>query len=497
MIGSEKLQRIWHHWLTMSKSNIVWMSLTIGAVIGAGHLPAAETIARDIAEFDTAVKTARAGDTIILESGEWRDADLWFKAYGAESKPITLKARAPGKAVLTGNSRLRLGGGHLVVEGLWFRDPTPTNGEVIEFRIDSKLHASHCRLTNCVISNDQLATAKTKSARWVSLYGGHNRVDHCRFAGKLGEGTTLVVWLVYEAEGHHRIDHNHFSHRPPLGKNGGETIRIGDSATSLRDAHCIVERNLFERCNGEGEIVSNKSCANTYRQNAFLECEGALTLRHGHHCLVEGNWFFGNHQRMTGGVRIIGDDHRVLNNYFENLEGDEYRCALTFMNGIPDTPLNGYSQVQRALVAFNTFVDCKHSIFIGKKHDKKGTLPPIDTVIANNIVLSEKRTLIETGCDIAGIRWTGNITWGKALGIPPQDGIHWKNPKLEKHAAALWRPSNDSPVIDAAAAIKEFPKQDIDGQPRSDRFDVGCDEHSDAPKTIRPPSRNEVGPSWR
>lgn len=466
-------------------------------VFGVGQALAGEFSARDIAQFEAAVKTARAGDAIVLESGEWSDVDLRFKAYGTESKPITLKARSPGAVIFTGASRLRLGGDHLIVDGLWFRDPHPTDSEVIEFRIDSKLHASHCRLTNCAITSTHPADKGSRSARWVSLYGAHNRVDHCRFAGKLDEGTTLVVWLGYEAEGHHRIDHNHFDHRPPLGKNGGETIRIGDSASSLRDAHCIVERNLFERCNGEGEIISNKSCANTYRQNAFLECEGALTLRHGHRCLVEGNWFFGNHQRMTGGVRIVGDDHRVLNNYFENLEGDEYRCALTLMNGIPDTPFNGYSQVKRALVAFNTLVDCKRSILIGMSHDKKCTLPPADTWIANNIVLSEKRPLIEAAADISGIRWTGNITWGKALGIPPQDGIHWQNPKLEKHAAALWRPSNDSPVIDAAAAIKQPPKQDIDGQLRSDRFDVGCDEHSDAPKTIRPPSRNEVGPSWQ
>lgn len=470
---------------------LVWI------VAGACCASASEIVARDSAGFDAAVMAAKAGDTLILETGEWKDVVFRFNARGTPSKPITLKARAPGQTVLTGRSQLRLRGDHLIVEGVWFRDPDPSIGDVIEFRIDSKLHASHCRITNCAITNTRPAAVEQKDSRWLSLYGAHNRVDHCRFDGKTNGGATLVVWLGYAVEGYHQIDHNHFGHRPPLGRNGGETIRIGDSATSLRDSHCVVERNRFERCNGEVEIVSNKSCANVYRRNTFLECEGALTLRHGHRCLVEGNWFLGNHQRMTGGVRIVGEDHRVLNNYFENLAGDEYRCALTFMNGIPDTPLNGYSQVKRALVAFNTFVDCAHSIFIGMRHDRKCTLPAIDTLIANNIVLSDKHPVVEAATDISGIRWVGNLMHGRELGVPPQDGIRWQDPLLVKSADGIWRPAPESPSTGTAVNIPQPPTIDIDGQSRQGRLHAGCDQHSSAPVTIRPVSREEIGPSWK
>ena len=58
----------------------------------------------------------------------------------------------------------------------------------------------------------------------------------------------------------------------------------------------IVEDNYYEHCDGEAEIISNKSCENIYRRNTFVECKGAL-MRHGNRCTAEGNWFFGHGRR--------------------------------------------------------------------------------------------------------------------------------------------------------------------------------------------------------
>lgn len=456
---------------------------------------AAGTLVKTVAEFDAAVMAASPGDTIILAEGEWKDVDLKFKAAGVVEKPITVKAEIPGKTILTGSSRLRLGGEHLVIEGLWFRDPAAESGEVIEFRIDSKLHASHSRATNCAVTSSTSAK-KQKGSRWVSMHGTDNRVDHCWLEGKTSEGATLVVWLGFEPEGRHRIDHNFFGPRPVLGKNGGETIRIGDSKTSLRDARCIIERNWFDRCNGEGEIISNKSCSNIYRQNLFSECEGALTLRHGHRCLVEGNWFRGNGRKLTGGVRIIGEDHRVVNNYLDGLRGDEFRSGITFMNGIPDTPLNGYSQVKRAFVAFNTLAGCEHPILIGMTDDKKCSLPPAGSVIANNIVVAETSPPVEAMSDASGIRWVGNLMSGPRW-EHAGDGIRWADVKLEKQKDGVWRPAAGSPAIDSAVKVDGSPQSDIHGQPRDAKPDAGCDESSPSPATIKMMTRAEAGPDWK
>ena len=92
-----------------------------------------------------------------------------------------------------------------------------------------------------------------------------------------------------------------------LGVNGGETIRIGTSANSMESSRTIVENNTFKNCDGEIEIISNKSANNIFRNNLFLESKGSLTLRHGNNTLVEGNVFLGNNVSKTGGIRVINE----------------------------------------------------------------------------------------------------------------------------------------------------------------------------------------------
>jgi poly(beta-D-mannuronate) lyase len=376
----------------------------------------------NVKELDVAVKNLKPGDKLILKPGEWRDAQLRFRGTGTDAAPIVLAAAEPGKVILTGTSTLRIGGEHLVVEGLFFKDPDPSVSDLIQFRIDSDELAYNCRMTNCAViaarNNGEL-----RESRWLGLHGRENRVDHCAFKGKPDKGTTFVVWLGNGSDGQHIIDHNYFGPREPLGDNGGETIRVGDSKTSMLNANCLVEKNLFERCNGEAECVSNKSCGNIYRENTFLEVSGALTLRHGNGCLVEGNIFIGNEARGTGGVRIIGEDHVVRGNFMENLTGDDGRSAISLMMGIPNSPAHRYFQVKRALIENNVMVDCKHSILIGLKNSKDAILPPIETVLRGNSAVSPKHEIIEARCDISGIVWEDNHFSGKALGIDDLPGI--------------------------------------------------------------------------
>ena len=57
----------------------------------------------------------------------------------------------------------------------------------------------------------------------------------------------------------------------------------------------------FERCNGENELISNKSSGNIYRYNTLVDSPGAqLSLRHGNDCLV-----YGNYLRNTEGRLLI------------------------------------------------------------------------------------------------------------------------------------------------------------------------------------------------
>lgn len=394
-------------------------------------LSARDVPVADPAALRAAVAAARPGDRLLLAEGEWRDASIVFSAKGTAEAPIVLKAAKPGRTVLTGRSTLRIGGEHLVAEGLFFRDPEP-GVELIEFRVDSKTPAKHCRLTDCAVLRTLPPSPadRKRESRWVGLYGTGNRVERCSFAGKPDAGALLVVWLRDGEEAEHHIEKNYFGPRERLGKNGGETIRVGDSRTSMLSARCVVEKNLFERCDGEAECVSNKSCGNVYRDNAFLEVAGTLTLRHGNGCLVERNVFLGGGAAGTGGVRIIGEDHVVRGNYFERLTGDDARSALCFMTGIPNSPANGYFQVQRARVEGNAVVDCKHPLLIGLADDPGASLPPVAVEVVDNRISSPKSAVVEARCPLAGFSWKGNRFHGRALGMPPVEGVEYVEPKI-------------------------------------------------------------------
>lgn len=356
------------------------------------------------AEIAAAAKIAAPGDVLVMKDGTWTDTKIVFEASGTEAQPITLRAETPGKTVITGASTLRIAGQHLVVDGLSFERCTSAE-DVCEFRAHSKRHAFHSRLTNCAFIDCNPPDAKTET-RWVSLYGADNRVDHCYVAGKTNRGTTLVVWLGKDAV-RHRIDRNHFGPRPRLKVNGGETIRVGDSKTAEVAAQCVVEENLFEECNGEVEIVSNKSSENTYRGNTFLRCEGALTLRHGHACTVEGNIFLGENAPRTGGVRVIDADHRVVNNSFFDLTGEGTRAALCMMNGIVNSKVNGYFQVRRAKIEANVFVNCRETFVLGYAGEG-GTLSPEDCEFTKNVVASKHTPHVREITPLVRVQWNHN-----------------------------------------------------------------------------------------
>ena len=475
------------------------MTLVVGLIL-TGAAGATDFPVSTVAQITTALVTAVPGDTITMTNKVWTDADILFKKSGTAASPITLRAQTPGQVILDGASRLRIAGSWLVVDGLRFQSGYVTNSEIIAFRDGSSSLATNCALINCAIIDYRAPW--TNDCKWVSLYGLSNRVENCYFAGKTNLGTTLVVWLPATNNpyaNYHIIRRNHFGSRPELGVNGGETIRVGTSDVSFNSSRTLVEENLFQFCNGEVEIISNKSCDNLYRYNTFDSCEGTLTLRHGNRCTVEGNWFFGHGLPLTGGVRIIGEDHTVFNNYFDGLTGEDERSALSMMNGITNSPLFGYFQVKHAQVLFNTFVNCSNNFTIGvvgtDGNGTVGTLPPIDSTNANNIVYGSAAPLVNIVTAPTNILWEGNYFYGVTVGIT-NSGIATNNPMLVLSGDGLWRPATNSPVLGAAAGSYTFVTNDFDGQPRVGAKDVGCDQASALPQTRRPLGVMDVGPDW-
>ena len=372
------------------------------------------------AAFKKAVEAAKPGDKIILANGVWKDVELVFEGKGTAENPIVLTVEVKGKVTLEGQSNLSIAGEFLHVEGLVFKNGyTPTN-EVVSFRKDKENLCNNCRMTECVIDNYN-NPERFESDYWVSIYGKNNRFDNNYLTGKRNHGVTLAIRLNTKEsqENHHRIDHNYFGHHPILGANGGETLRVGTSHYSLTNSNTIVEFNYFDRCNGEHEIISSKSCQNIYRYNTFFECQGTLTMRHGNETLVESNYFFGNGKSNTGGIRIINETQKVINNYCEGLTGYRFRGALVIMNGVPNSPPNRYFPVIDSEASNNTFVNCDH-IQLCAGSDEERSAVPKNTKVENNIFYHEKKNeLFTVYDDISGISFNGNLISKSAKSITP------------------------------------------------------------------------------
>lgn len=322
------------------------------------------------------------GDQVILKASDWKNQQITFKGIGTEKQPIVLKSSVPGSIILSGNSNLKIDGDWLVVEGLAFADGYSDKDDVILFSKNS----SNCRLTNSSILNYNHPD-QSFDYKWVSIYGTNNRVDHCSIIGKTHQGATLVVWLA-EKPNYHQIDHNYFGPRPALGVNGGETIRIGTSQWSMFDSFTKVEYNIFDKCDGETEIVSIKSGRNQINHNLFYECDGTVTFRHGNNSEVANNYFIGNKKKNTGGVRIIGENQSVHDNYFQGLTGNGLRAAISVMNAYKSPSLNQYWQVKYPVIKNNLMVDCKEAIAIGSGKDSLKVLPPMNLTFEDNVIIN-------------------------------------------------------------------------------------------------------------
>ncbi len=363
-------------------------------------------------------KEIKPGDSLIFANKIWNNSiDLNFK--GTQKLPIYVVAQEFGKVIFSGSSSLKIGGSFIVVEGLVFKDIN-TKNPIIQFRIDKNNLANNCRVTNCVIDNCN-PSEKLVESNWINFYGRNNRFDHNSILNKKNLGTTLIVDLsdTSSQNNFHSIDHNYFGTRLKAGSNGGEIIRVGNSTFSRTSSRTIIESNYFEKCNGEVEIISIKSCDNIVKKNTFYECEGGLVLRHGNRNLVEENFFIGNDKMHTGGIRVINAGHIVRNNFFYKLGGERFRSAFTIMNGVPNSPINRYDQVKNVSISNNVFIDCKNVEFCAGK-DFERTAKPENVIFSSNTFYNSKTiTQFVINDDINGIKFSNNVSTILNKTLPP------------------------------------------------------------------------------
>lgn len=366
---------------------------------------------KNIQELDQANKNAKPGDIILLSDGEWNNVVIRLTCKGTKAQPIVFSAKTPGKVLITGHSFLKIGGEHIVVKGLYFQKGYAGNNAVIDFRVNKDQLANNCRVTECAII-DFNNPKRMDENYWVSFYGKNNRLDYCTFRDKKNMGVLIAVILDDERsrENFHSIDHNVFARRLPLASNSGEIIRVGVSQHCQFNSNTQITDNYFQDCDGETEVVSIKSGSNNIRGNIFIRCQGGVVLRHGDNNTVENNVFLGFDKEGTGGVRVINKGQWVVNNYFYQCRGIDFRSPLSIMNGIPNSPAHRYVQVTDAVIANNTFYECSAASFC-EGSDAERTLPPANVFLVNNIFDNTRDSIFyKTSDDISGFSFLGNAT---------------------------------------------------------------------------------------
>ncbi len=389
---------------------IVNRLVSLGIVFFVCSAQADDFLVKTQSEYLDASSKLNPGDRIILANGVWRDFEILFQGVGTEQEAITLTAQEKGKVIISGQSNLRLAGEHLFVTGLVFKDGYTPTSSVISFRKSKSEVANHSRVSEIVIDNFN-NPERFDTDFWVMMYGKHNRFDHNHLEGKRNKGVTMAVRLDTEESraNFHKIDHNYFGPRPILGSNGGETLRIGTSHFSLSDSNTLVENNYFDRCDGELEIISSKSGNNIFRGNVFFESRGTLTMRHGNDTLVENNVFFGNGVEHTGGIRLINKRQTVRNNYMEGLAGYRFGGALVIMNGVPNSPINRYHQVEDSVVENNSLIESDH-IQLAAGSDQERSAIPIRSRFENNLISNKSnKDTFTIYDDISGIGFANNV----------------------------------------------------------------------------------------
>lgn len=413
------------------------------ACLCSGLARAADYRATTTDELAAALPRLSAGDTLIVARGTYTvTAPLTIDRGGAPGRPIRIVAEEVGAVELTGahGFRLEAPAGHVEIEGFVF---THAAG-----RASIGAGTSHVRFTRNVFRC-------TGDGPYLTVTGDDVQLDRNAFCDKTTVGNMINVTGV-DGQVARRlwIHRNHFHDFAPTGINGSETIRLGLSGLSMSMGHAIVEHNLFERCRGENELISNKSGGNTYRYNTFLDSAGTqLTLRHGNECLVYGNLL-----RGTDGIRLFGDRHRVFGNV---LEGNT--LGLNLGNGGAEVadgaPLTSHDRPDDNVLAFNLLVD--NTTHYRMTRRTPTALGATNTVFAFNVLVGGGTASRIDGPN-AGAVWRGNLLWQvREEGDFPADGRQTGDPGLVRAAGSPPRLPADSAFARAAAEAYPFIR-DID-----------------------------------
>ena len=388
-------------------------------------------------ELTEALSKATPGK-IHIGPGSYSNWGVTIKASGTKENPIIISGDENGATVFSGNGTERsfftIEGDHVRLENIVFKDIEFTRS--IVRLVDSEGSA----VSNCIFRDNQALRQWTYMVS-VTGNGKDNEISYNHFEN-IRDAVLVQISIrglrkedPYRAAGlmevpkkkgfdpmnpidfttdifpiRTKIHHNVFMDIPKIRwNNGGEAIQVGQYQNLAGEAMTMAEvfENRFIRYHGEGEVISNKSSGNSYYNNYFEDCGGALVIRGGHDCKIYGNEFQGG----TGGLRIYGTGHEIYDNL---LEGTERGILLGYGTG-RGKELTFYTAVENCTIRNNRIINSKiHAIHLGQgkgiewNHvsdrasiEKVQKVAPKGNAIFNNLIVGppEKSIIIDDAPD--------------------------------------------------------------------------------------------------
>ncbi|MEO5960410.1 MAG: chondroitinase-B domain-containing protein, partial [Opitutaceae bacterium] len=223
----------------------------------AQDLPRVVHTVDSIEDLKAKIAMAAPGETIVLKNGIYTtSAAIDIACRGTADQPVVIRAESVGEAEIAGTHGFKASAPaeHVVISGFKFTHAADKAGIA-----DG---TSHVRFTRNVF----LCTGE---GHYLSVAGDDAQIDYNEFGPKKSPGVMIAVSGTGSQVARRLwMHHNYFHDFETDGSNGAEMIRFGLlSSHRLSNGAGVVEHNLFARCRGVSDMISNRCSGMTYRYN--------------------------------------------------------------------------------------------------------------------------------------------------------------------------------------------------------------------------------------